>query len=368
MATDVSTSPVTVQLGGGFDHLAPLYSYGGTGPSGLATVIQGYLRQTLLRDHVVATVRIDTDGDWTAVLDGPPESREALQRYADAIPAFLTLGGTGLVDYQNLPPNTGWQFYLPLGLPMLNQRAVQFLHFPPDYTLTNRDYLDSETSGYWEELLKANGVPVPELALYETVVDRKPIATDDKHPPNTKKHDFDDYVTGMLRRLLLPATGAADRTLPVLAGGAPARDFTNTFPGMRLALPPDGKSQPGPACLGTIVEDGRRSWALATYHPCVFVELAEDGDDSPAQDHLRQDLIACRWHVQMATTPSRAGDDVLKECIDYWVPRDATRSQLYVCLKCVAQTAKEIVDEKGHLPGVWQEARQRCVDAHACRA
>ena len=63
--------------------------------------------------------------------------------------------------------------FLPLVLAVSNHRSVQLLHFPPDYA---QDYLGSKTSQRREDLLKANGVPLEEVTLYESILDIAPIA------------------------------------------------------------------------------------------------------------------------------------------------------------------------------------------------
>lgn len=390
MAINISTSQVTVPLGG---NLAPRYSYDGTDPNQLAAIIEGHFRQTLLRDRTAATVQIvQGTSEWSAVLTPTAGSIDQLTGYVDAVRRFGELGQLALNHKQDLVDHgfwrtdkdadghDVWRLYLPLGLAMVNQLGVQMLHYPPDYTLDNRDYLDADTCGFWEELLRANDVPVPELGRYESVVDLRPIAADGAIPPtqHVPITFFQDYVTGLLQLLLRPA--AADGyTIPLVVGGADPCKFVNQVFGTKLVLPkPTKDTNPGPACQATIVtrQDGSSltTWVLGMDHPCNFVEAVDRGFDGLAQQFLRQGLIAARWHVKMASDPSQAGNDVLDDAIGYWnaPERAAKMGQLYACLKCVIQHMPKRSHppdpDKDHPPHAWQNARQSCVDAQTCLA
>src|SRR5205823_1550959 len=85
------------------------------------------------------------------------------------------------------PQGAGWRFFLPLGMPLLNQRSLQFFHYPPIRLLeTMQDYLNDPVPVRWEELLAANGVAAEaERPLYEAVVDATPIAAPDDQGTQT---------------------------------------------------------------------------------------------------------------------------------------------------------------------------------------
>ncbi|MEN8131607.1 MAG: hypothetical protein ABFS45_15725, partial [Pseudomonadota bacterium] len=69
-----------------------------------------------------------------------------------------------------------WHLFLPLGMPMVNQRAVTLLHYPPYVAMQNLDYLHNMTLERWQRLLKAVGLPESEHSLYDTILDVNPIA------------------------------------------------------------------------------------------------------------------------------------------------------------------------------------------------
>src|SRR5262245_16208809 len=194
---------------GAEDRVALLYSYpnapvapGSPIPSLAATVVR-YFAQTLARDGLAAkgatcSIRVqgpDTAPFYVLELEGPARLSPAFAEYAVRLPQFLDHGwdaltcvvpmlkAKGLWDPSPDPgPNyRPWRFYLPLGLPMIRQRALQFFHYPPIRLLeTFQDYLYDPVPFRCEELLMANGVRTrSEAQLYEAVIDATPIAADD---------------------------------------------------------------------------------------------------------------------------------------------------------------------------------------------
>ncbi len=122
-----------------------------------------------------------------------------------------------------------WRFFLPLGLSIVNHRSVQLLHFPPDYSLPDQNYLGSKTSQRWEELLKLNDVPPEEVTLHESILDIAPIAAPasaGKTLSETYSY-FEPYVLKML--LLLLDTNDGKHGLPIVAYGGPVRRWVSSF-------------------------------------------------------------------------------------------------------------------------------------------
>ena len=56
-----------------------------------------------------------------------------------------------------------WALLLPLGLPMIMQRSVLLLNYPPTDALTEKDYLNNFTMNRWSNVLKAVGIENPTL-------------------------------------------------------------------------------------------------------------------------------------------------------------------------------------------------------------
>jgi hypothetical protein len=131
-----------------------------------------------------------------------------------------------------------WMPGLPLGMPMINHRAVTLLHYPPIVALQHADYLHNNTLIRWQRLLDRIGVP--DVDLYHSILDVNPIAApgsgeseypNDFFPINLTSLFFDndseglDYVRSMLELTLdPPANAGSPQTLPLLVCGSPTYD------------------------------------------------------------------------------------------------------------------------------------------------
>ena len=131
-----------------------------------------------------------------------------------------------------------WLPCMPLGMPMVNHRAVTLLHYPPLVALKAADYLNNNTLRRWERLLKRIGVANEKL--YHSILDVNPIAApgsgeseypNDFFPINLTSLFFDNereglnYVRSMLELMLDPPNNASSpQTLPLLVGGSPLYD------------------------------------------------------------------------------------------------------------------------------------------------
>ena len=131
-----------------------------------------------------------------------------------------------------------WYPCLPLGLPLVNQRAVVLMHYPPIIAYRNANYLDNNTLRRWAQLLACVGVDAP--SLYHSIVDVNPIAApgsgeseyqNDYFTVSLTSQFYDDesrkltYVRSMLEQALNPASNASNPyTLPLLVCGSPLYD------------------------------------------------------------------------------------------------------------------------------------------------
>lgn len=131
-----------------------------------------------------------------------------------------------------------WLPCLPLGLPLVNQRAVVLMHYPPVVALRHADYFNNNTLRRWALLLECVGVA--DKTLYHSILDVNPIAApgsgeseyqNDYFPINLTSMFFDDearglnYVRSMLELMLNPPANAANPyTLPLLVCGSPLYD------------------------------------------------------------------------------------------------------------------------------------------------
>ena len=176
------------------ERLTPLFSYKNVlneddprSSWSLPDTILWWFGMTLKRDGFLeATASVDATGDdYWLELEGPdPE----LTEYGPRLSAFLTDGWQAYERVQQLktkakttwpegelrdgrkwkvkqntvwdPMETGkWRFFLPLGMPVLRQRTLQFFHYPPLRLLDPmQDYLNDPVPARLMELQKANGV------------------------------------------------------------------------------------------------------------------------------------------------------------------------------------------------------------------
>jgi hypothetical protein len=131
-----------------------------------------------------------------------------------------------------------WYPCLPLGLPLVNQRAVLLLHYPPIIAYREANYFDNNTLRRWAQLLNCVGVDQP--TLYHAIIDVNPIAApgsgqseypNDYFPVGLTSQFYDDesrgltYVRSMLENALNPEANADNPyTLPLLVCGSPLYD------------------------------------------------------------------------------------------------------------------------------------------------
>ncbi len=131
-----------------------------------------------------------------------------------------------------------WIPYLPLGMPIVNHRAVILMHYPPIVAYRKADYLNNMTLRRWAQLLSCAGVQ--STSLYCSILDVNPIAApgsgqseyaNDYFPISLTSLFFDNdiegltYVRSMLELMLNPPWNRdSPCTLPLLVCGSPLYD------------------------------------------------------------------------------------------------------------------------------------------------
>jgi hypothetical protein len=334
------------------DRLAALYSYpnvpGSVEP--LADTILYWFNQTLERDGLAAlgataAVRTSASG-YVLDLDGPAAVADRLSGYATRLPRFLENGWNALTTViptlqadgkwdPSPDPGQGyrpWRFFLPHGLAMLEQRSLQFFHYPPIRLLESmRDYLNDPVPVRWAELLEANGVPSDQEAwLYERVVDATPIAAEDDQGSKQGGDPtwglipiqyFHDYQRAQVELFLNPAAGNDRYTIPVVVYGNHPRATFQALYGVTLGVNVAGTAE---------IVPGRKTAVLGANHPYMFYAAAQGFDTvgsgrflSPkdcerATAVLQKDLVVARWQVVMSEDPSLDPVAVLGDCTTYW--------------------------------------------------
>jgi len=350
---------------GSEERVALLYSYPNAPDSkgSLASTVLRYLGQTLRRDGLAAmgatvSVRVEGPDDapfYFADFDGPEEVAGSFDQYAIRLPQYLNHGWDALTTVIPMLKSKGlwdptkdkpkgyrpWRFYMPHGLAMIHQRALQFFHYPPIRLLEEfQDYLYDPVPFRVEELMMANGVASKaEAQLYETVMDATPIAAADDQ--GSKKDPAGDPVMGLIPiqhfpdyqraqvRLLLNASPTSDYyTIPIVVYGSHPRDVFNQLYGVDIGV--------NRAATAEIVP-GKKTPVLGSNHPYRFYAQAQitkdasgrlltdvgagtiaPGNCAEAVRVMQQDLAVARWLKQMSDDPSLDPQATIEEAESYW--------------------------------------------------
>lgn len=233
----------------------------------------------------------------------------------------------------NTNPGDGlckWSLFPPLGMGILNQKAVMLLHYPPWQALSKASYLNNMTLQRWVRLLGCVGIPDSELGSYKTIMDVNPVAApgsgqseypNDYFPIMMASAFFDsgggrDYVRSMLELLLNPPHARKGKfTLPLLVGGSPLYD--PQAPGwLRVAfkesMPLDKDKIPRADVMQTgtirIRKDSKRETPyLITNHMIaagVTGVCTSDASKIPdIRQYEAQDLVAASFMAEYAKNP-----------------------------------------------------------------
>jgi hypothetical protein len=279
----------------------------------LEQTIEHYLTQRVERDLITngsvdVTVANDT---YTATISGDSES---VNDYQGQITTFLqngTLAAKAVTELKAAGKwnDDEWRMFLPLGLSIVNQRSVQLLHFPPDYSLPDQDYLNSKTSQRWEKLLELNSVASEDVTLYESILDVAPIAAPASAGSSLSDtySYFEPYVLQQLPLLLDVDEGKS--ALPIVAYGGPVRSWVSEY----YKLQDFGVNS-----YNTIsITDSETAPILGANHPSYIWYAKEDGRDA-AMKVMQQDLVSACWQASMGANPGQHGDQVLQDCTTYW--------------------------------------------------
>ena len=310
----------------------------------LAETIEHWFNQTLQRDFLDTVIackaqvdEAEEDKDSKVSLLLKPlasEAAGAITEYARILPAFYK---AGLKAYERIPElkekkkwdprGKGWRFFMPLGLSMVNNKALHFFHYPPEKMLKNlQDYLNDPVPHRLENLMMACDVPTRRHAQrYECIVDGTPIAApDDEGQAGTIPIEyFEDYQKAMVHALLRPHPDfPEDFTVPVVVFGRHPREIF-----AKLFLDKDDLGV-NDVVLAKIV-DGLLTPVIGSNHPYNFFFRSQVGNtDDPyryigdgrmnmgeckhAKKLMFDDLVTTGWTVAISKDPSQDIDKVLE--------------------------------------------------------
>ncbi|MGY4492400.1 hypothetical protein [Pseudomonas sp. TE3610] len=291
----------------------------------LEQTVEHYLNQSLQRDgYTNATLKVTVDNQQVfATLKGVPDN------YDQPLIQLLNAGDLAYKGASQLLADKKWAYnwylFLPLGMALENRRSVELLHFPPDYSLTQaQDYLKSNTTDRWAELLTTNGVAAAQTPGYQTIIDIAPIAA-----PATAGSDlegtysyFNDYQTTMVKQV---SQSLAGQTLPMVAFGAPVRNWIKTQYGPTVSVLGLATISPVP---------GKNVPVLGANHPSYIWYAADPAnhDNNQAQADaagvkvMGQDLTAACWQAGMGGNPKADPKATLSACTQKWQVTDKLQS------------------------------------------
>ncbi|MFZ5934509.1 hypothetical protein BGP84_03295 [Pseudomonas putida] len=283
----------------------------------LEQTVEHYLTQSVRRDgHANAQVHVSREHDrlHATISEVPANYAEPLRKLLDsgelAYNGATQLSKDGKWSYD-------WYLFLPLGMALQNRRSIELLHFPPDYSLTQaQDYLRSNTTDRWAELLTFNGVDASQTPAYQTIIDIAPIAAPaSAGDALTGTYGyFKDYQLRMVKEMTLQNTA---KPLPMVAFGAPVRSWI--------------KQQYGPQVnvLGLVSispQAGAQVPVLGANHPSAIWYAAnkdshggdQDAADAAGLKMMGQDLTAACWQAGMGRNPGAEPKMTLEACSTKW--------------------------------------------------
>jgi hypothetical protein len=228
-----------------------------------------------------------------------------------------------------------WVPCLPLGLPIVNHRAVTLLHYPPIAAYRTADYLNNMTLRRWAQILQCAGIDQPQR--YHAILDVNPIAApgsgeseypNDYFPINLTSLFFDNerrghtYVRSMLELMLNPPANAANpHTLPLLVCGSPLYDpqapgwfrtrFKDQLPKDRNGAPTTDVLQAG--FVNVHPDSAKRTPYMIANHMIAAGVTGRCTDDPSTIPDIRkyeaQDLVAATF-LALCADAARQGTEI----------------------------------------------------------
>lgn len=287
----------------------------------LEQTVEHYLQQSLARDgYPQANVRVTRNGERVhASFEGTPK---------DYGKPLLQLLDTGDLAYQGASQlnrdgkwQYNWYFFLPLGMALENRKSVELLHFPPDYSLTQaQDYLRSSTTDRWASLLSFNGVQAEHTPAYQTIIDIAPIAA--PASAGSALEGVYGYFNSYQRRMVSElSVGSGNASLPMVAFGAPVRNWITQQYGVNLPVLGLGQIEAAP---------GQQVAMLGANHPSYIWYAAAPANNKGNEDAanavgirvMGQDLSAACWQAGMGQQPTADPQQTLNTCTAKWQVTD----------------------------------------------
>lgn len=260
-----------------------------------------------------------------------------------------------------------WDIFMPLGLPMVNQKIIMLLHYPPYVSLQDHDYLKNNTMYRWERMLESVGVPKSEVVLYESIVDINPIAAPGSGqsaflPIMMATNYFDypaagrDYITPMMAHMIdPPSNSSTTHTVPVIVFGGEATGFWRVK--YRYELPKDYKGFPVFTVLShgdlKVTPDSTKKTAyFGANHPIAAVY--QTCNSYPGIIEMeKQDLVTACFTKKLGENPAMNTQDAFESCEKQWMKEPTAEEEKKVCIN-------SIIDMSNYGSCSWEQAGVWC--------
>ncbi|MBS4098310.1 MAG: hypothetical protein KGZ83_15920 [Sulfuricella sp.] len=315
-------------------------------PQTLAQSIQLYTQQSLVNDGIQGNVAVTVNGSAATVTITSADPKAA--SYGAMMAGFVSggaIGWSGALQCQQSQASPAcwgnpikggqpWAFFLPLGLPTVNQVAVTFLDYPPNASLCTSNYLSNFTTARWNAVMQMAGVTNP--VLYEAIVDAHPIAApgsgqgtyvDATSPYFAGNQGYDNTMLGVL--VNPPGNAASKSTLPVLVLGTPARTSWSQLIGQPVPVSGAGTA--------TLPGQSKPTKWIAGNHPDVTTYQCCPGDPTSSckgsyslvQDEIIDLGVACTIKA-LAENPAADPGVAQATCSSLW---NSAAQQHNVCIQ-----------------------------------
>lgn len=340
-----------------------------------AASIQFYLQNSITRDQLDAcqlkVTPVDGGGFNVQFRSLDPRAAD----YGATQIAWLKNGRLGLQGAQkcqqdaacwepkgsNLACVGPWQFYLPLGLPMVAQKMVMLLHYPPYTAMQQSDYLNNATLNRWQRLLVTVGVPSSDWTLYTTTVDIFPIAAPGSGQsgcfPTTSATNFfgskgSAYIPSMLGGLTVAPNAGGSNTVPVIIYGGEAIGYWNaSYPDAPTAVNQAGSVKLSATATKTSPYMGANHPIAAVYQTC---------SSSPGiETMVKQDLTTACFARSMAATPDAKPLTVSAACHDaYFSGTPDSEHASQICVTAVIDKSPQFAQWTTAQAKAWCDTHQ----------
>jgi hypothetical protein len=349
----------------------------------VAASIQFYLQNSLIRDGIadvcgLQVVPLLAKGYGVSFWS----SMASAANYGDRHTAWLKNGALALQGVEacqksknnscwepkgaGLSCNGPWQFYLPLGLPLIAQKMVMLLHYPPYSAMQQSDYLNNATLHRWQRLLVSVGVAASDWTLYTSTVDIFPIAAPGSGQSGcfttTNANQYfgtpgSGYIPAMLNFLTIPTSNqAGGRTLPVIAFGSEAIGYWNA------AYPksPTGVLKAGIAQLSP-TEPTRLTPYSGANHPIAAVYQTCESHPGIVT-MVGQDLATACFAKRMGDLPSANPVEVQSSCqAAYVTATPAPEQAQQICVNAVIDKSPQFSPWSASQAAAWCQLRNNQV-------